>query len=235
MAGKASRRARQLSLEAEEAGELEPDDVDDEPVDEEPAPRRVRPALLPRFLDWVNQSNHEGSSVRMQGRDAIGSYAASVVLVVIPLVFIAANATHHGAALPSPIFQAAGAVLGLLTALSVRLENRILTPLAGVISVLVAGFQPTAIPRSVQWLSEVHLIVGMALALVLYMRQSRARGAQTAERRAAQRQARSQRQGRGGRDARGGKAAGRKGAKEPEPTGPAASRRYTPPKNRSSA
>lgn len=232
MAGKASRRARRMSLEAEEAGEL--DDLDEEAAGtEERPPRRTGAGLVSRFLVWVNQSNHEGSSVRMQGRDAIGSYAASVLLTLIPFVFVVANATHRGEPLPSPVFQAMGVVLGLLTAVSIRLENRILTPLVGIISVLLTGTQPNAIPRSLQWLSEVDLIVGMGLALVLYMRQSRARGAQTAERRAAQRQARAQRQGRTGRDARGGRSAGRRGSKEPEPTGPPRSRRYTPPKNRS--
>lgn len=221
MAGKAARRNRRDALEADDVDELADLAIDDDR-------RPTRPSLLTRFVAWVDQTDQADSSTRMQGRDPQGAYAASAVLVVLPLVFIAANATHHGAALASPVFQAAGLIFGLLTAASVRLANRIVTPLVAIISVLLTGTQTSAIPHSLQYLTEVDLVVGMATVIVLTMRQSRARGAMTASRRAAARGSRPA--------ARSGQAPAKRGAKKAEdPAGPPPSRRYTPPKNRSSA
>jgi uncharacterized integral membrane protein len=240
MAGKSARRARRMGLE-----EQDPDQVEalDRSADEPEVVERPRRGQLPatrslpaRFVAWVNQQGREGSSLHMQGRDAMGAYLVSVVLVVIPLVFIVANATTHtGTVLPSPIFQALGLILGLLTAASVKLENRVLTPLAAVISVLLTGTQPSAIPHNLQWLSEVDLVAGMGLVIVLTMRQSRARGVERAGERAARQAARSGRDARGGRTGapRGSRTGGKRGGKQPEPTGPAPNRRYTPPKGRS--
>jgi hypothetical protein len=230
VAGNAARRARRLGQEPEPLDGEPFDDAIDGEADDRPS----GPSRSARFLAWVDQGNKEGSSYRMQGRDAPGAYAASIVLVVIPFVFIVANATHHGTALPSPIWQAAGLIFGLATAVTVRLANRVVTPLAAVVSVLLTGTGSSAVPKSLQYLTEVDLVVGMAVVVVLTMRQSRARGVQTAERRAAQRPA--------GRDARSGRGSGagstakrRSGKKAEEPAGPPPSRRYTPPKNRSSA
>ncbi len=182
---------------------------------------------LAAFLDKRHDDpDQPTSSLRMRGNETLIAYAASLVLAVIPIVFLTVTTGKGAPAHPRAVVPALGLVLGVAMAASVQLSNRVLSAILAMASSLATT--ATVAPVSVRYLSTADLFAALGFSVLVLLRQSKARNALLAERRKAKQTSRPSRPN-GTEPAR----RGRKGAKEPEPTGPRPSSRYTPPKKRS--
>lgn len=221
MTSAAARRARRDAINETEGF----DDAVGEDDDLAPGPQRYRTAATKRVTSLLgtqqNDPSKPPSSLRMGGREPAVAYVVAGVLAVLAIIFLTAAGDK---ALPHPdrVFPAIGLVLALAMAASVRLNNRIVTAIAGMASTLAATGNASGIPISVRGLSTIDLVAATGFAVWVTLRQSKARNLRLAEQRRAVAAT---------RPARGGKKAGRKGAMVEELKGPPPSRRYTPPKN----
>jgi hypothetical protein len=105
-------------------------------------------------------------------------------------------------------------VLAVAQALSVRLGNRLVTGILGIVAGFTVGYTKT--PDSLSLVRDVGLFVPFVYGFVLTQRQSRAQRALSGPR--------------GPRGSRRSPGGGRPTTKTAEPSGPQANRRYTPPK-----
>jgi len=130
-----------------------------------------------------------------------------VLLAVLELVITTGKGAPKN---PSPILPLLALAIGLVQAATIRFKNRLVTALVGVAGGLLIA--TTKVPDSLGIPHSLGFLAPLVYAFLVTNRHNRAQRAQRGPRNQPQR---------GGR--RGSKAA-------PEPTGPKASRRYTPPR-----
>ncbi len=160
--------------------------------------------------------DEDAPPTRMQPPEDRVGYAVAVVLVIAGVLF----ATVHGKGSPkhpNPLLPILGVVAAVaLPVAIVRFRNRFISAILGVISALLISFSKP--PNSLIGIFYFTVIVGIGWMFWLTRKQSKAAKAQlknqprrSTDQRGAPRQRR------------------RRGEKTPQPTGPTANRRYTPP------
>ncbi|MBO0729327.1 MAG: hypothetical protein J2P57_08720 [Acidimicrobiaceae bacterium] len=183
----------------------------------EPAPKPEKPEK--REKPPVDPKDFQPDELRY------GFVVAGIIAVVAVLnmaVTTGRGAPHNPPYLLSGIGLAlSAAVVGLLLA-----RRRMLAPFAAVAAAFCVTYGRT--PNSLEVPHFVAIIAPVVWAFWITQRSNKAMRAQRMEAARAKKEARQATRGQSGRQA-----GGRRGKKEPEPTGPAANRRYTPPKPRS--
>lgn len=137
-------------------------------------------------------------------------YAIAGLIVLIAILELTVTTGKGAAKNPSTILPLLALVLGVAQAVSIRWKNRIVTALIGVAGGLLVGV--TRVPDSIGIPHSLGFLAPVVYAFLVTNRHNRAQRALRGPRNQPQRGAR-----------RGAKTA-------PEPTGPKASRRYTPPR-----
>jgi hypothetical protein len=125
----------------------------------------------------------------------------------------------------NPPYLLSGIGLGLVAVMVglLLLHRRMLSPFAAVLAAFCVTYGK--VPNSVVTFHFVAIIAPIVWAFWITQRSNKAMRAQRIEAARAKKEARQTTRQPGGR-----RAGGRRSRKEPEPTGPAANRRYTPPK-----
>lgn len=137
-------------------------------------------------------------------------YAIAAILVVVAVLELTVTTGAGAPKTHNPILPAVAIVSALTMAATIRFKNRFVTALSGVVGGVLINFAQT--PHSLSIPRSIGFLVPFAYAFVVVNRHNRAVRVQRGPRNA----------GQGG---------ARRGSKvQPEPTGPKASRRYTPPK-----
>jgi len=157
----------------------------------------------------------------MRGSEFLYGVGVAVILLLVAILNVA---VRHGAGAPKHP-QTVLALVGLLAALAVfpllLTRNRFIAPFGAVIAAFFVTLPST--PNSVKSLHAIAIVFPLVYALVLTQRQRKLAMAAAREKAAA-------------RQAAGDTAtprSGRRRKREPQPTGPIANRRYTPPKGKS--
>jgi hypothetical protein len=208
------------------------DSWDDE-ADDYPAPRRGwLSAWKDRAAAGATVDDASLKPSTMRGSEAMYGYLVGLELIVVSILNLVVIHGKGAPAHPSTGLAVIGLVASIAATVMVRIHHRLIVPFA----LIVAAFFVT-LPRGPDSLASVHLlalIIPVAYALIITQRQRKATQALNRAGRSGTAKSTTAKsttatstpaQGRNERTTR------RRSRKQGgEPTGPAASRRYTPPK-----
>lgn len=189
--------------------------LDDRLITEQQPPQPAPPRRSP--LAWMSEANpkmggdddKQPPSRMRPPEDQVG-YLIAIVMVVIGVIF----AADSGAADSHPIFAIVGTVVAAALPLAIfRLANRFVSAVGAILAAFLISLGQLHPHGGLVGLYYVLLIAALGYGFWLTRRQGKA----------AKLQASARGQGRAGGSRRG-------RDKAPEPTGPPANRRYTPPK-----
>jgi hypothetical protein len=173
----------------------------DEDFDELPAPTPARPA-----------PPSGPRPIELREWEIPAGYAVAGLIVLLAVLELTITHGKGAAKNPSPILPLIALVVGLAQAATIRFKNRLLTGILGVAGGLLIAY--VRVPDSLGILHSIGFLAPFVYAFLVTQRHSRAQRALQGPR--------NRRQGGGG---------SRRGSQAPpEPGGPKASRRYTPPK-----
>lgn len=139
-------------------------------------------------------------------------YAVAGFVVLLAILELTVTSGKGAPKNPNPVLPSIALVVGLAQAATIRYKNRLLTAILGVVGGLLIAYVP--VPYSLGILHSIGFLAPFVYAFLITQRHSRAQRALQGPRNRA-------------------RAGGRRGAKPPpEPSGPKASRRYTPPRSK---
>jgi uncharacterized membrane protein YccC len=174
-----------------------------------------------RFASSPSTPDPVGGPSRMQGNEPLWGYAVAVLLVVVAVLDLTVTTGAGAPKHPTTWTPAAGLVLALVLAGTMRYRSRLLSPFVAIFAAFFVTLSKG--PRVLGFPHILALVVAVGFALLVSMRQRKDQKALTPNMTAADR-----------REAADARRRRRKGEPEPPPgpKRPPPSARYTPPKSK---